>query len=346
MQFVYKLLKLTSLVIGVTLTATTPALAQEQDGTATRPDQTESNEKRLTSTPTSKPASQAGQRGTPGSLDKLAIELLNPITTLRSITTEYLYQPFQGDMPNASDQAAQLFTFTGALPFRVRGNRSFMLRASLPLKYSEPTYRYPGNRRDFTEWRIRQEASAIRRDGDFFYVHGHLYDISFDIAYGGEDDNGYFAMVGIAGALPTSEDLSGARRQFLLGPELAAGKKFGRGIVGGWLSHLTNVANETSNPIHTNHDTNLTDLKLFYAYGIGNGWQIVSNSHITYDWEGEKDNKLLLPLGAGFAKTTRIGSMPVRLVFEAHGYLETPEAFGPDWQLKFSVAAVDMKRSR
>lgn len=276
------------------------------------------------------------------SLQEIAIELLNPINSLQSLTSEFLYQPYRGELPNADRQMLRSMSFTPSFPFHLSNGKNIVLRFTVPINLALPTYTYTGVR-DFTDWRIRQEAGSISFSGDFDDVHAHMYDISYDVAYGGVNDHGLIAMIGIAGVLPTSEDGSGARHLYLLGPEIAVGKKFEGGIVGGWLNHLTNVAATSSD---VDHNANLTELKLFFAYEMGNGWQILSNSNITYDWEGDKDNRLMLPLGGGIAKTTRIGSLPVRFVIEAQKYLETPNAFGPDWGVKFSMAFVDIKRSQ
>ena len=277
------------------------------------------------------------------SLAEIAIELVNPINSLQSLSSEYLYEPHQGELPTADRQTLRSIAFTGSFPFHLSNGKNMVLRTTIPVNLTLPTYRDMGDPRDFTYWRIRQEADTIAPSGNFSSVHAHMYDISYDVAYGGVNDHGLITMVGVAGVLPTSEDGSGGRHLYLLGPEIAVGKKFERGIVGGWLKHLTNVAG-TSPGIEYN--SNLTELKLFFAHGMGSGWQILSNSNITYDWEGAKHNKLLLPLGGGIAKTMRIGSLPVRFVLEAQKYLETPDAFGPDWSLKFSMAFVDIKHSR
>jgi len=277
------------------------------------------------------------------SLQEIAIELVNPISSLQSLTSEFLYQPHQGKLPNADQQTFRSISFTPSIPFHLSNGNNLVLRATIPVNLAQPTYRYAGDASDFTDWRIRQEAGTIGLNGDFYYVHSHMNDISYDLAYGSVNDQGLIAMIGIAGVLPTSEDGSGASHLYLLGPEIAVGQKYEWGIAGGWLSHLTSVASTSPD---VDHNANLTGLKLFFAREIGNGWQILSNPHITYDWEGEKNNKLMLPLGAGIAKTIRIGSLPVRFVVEAQKYLATPSTFGPDWELKFSMAFVDIKRSQ
>ena len=122
--------------------------------------------------------------------------------------------------------------------------------------------------------------------------------------------------------------------QYQLGPEIALGKITDWGLFGGWLKHLTRVSGEDA------WDTNMTSLKIFFAYGLGNGWQLFSNPVIQYDWEGDTDNKLFLPVGGGVSKTTFIGRVPVNFAFEIQKYLASPDSIGPDWLFTFSVTPV------
>jgi hypothetical protein len=64
-----------------------------------------------------------------------------------------------------------------------------------------------------------------------------------------------------------------------LGPEVAFGKIADWGVVGAWVTHLTDVLGDSL------VSTNVTSAKIFFAYGLGNGWQIISNPEISYDWE-------------------------------------------------------------
>jgi len=130
--------------------------------------------------------------------------------------------------------------------------------------------------------------------------------------------------------LPSSQDLSESIDQYQLGPEVALGKVTSWGVYGAWFKHLTRVSGEDA------WDTNMTSLKIFFAYGLGNGWQVFSNPEIEYDWEAESDNKLFLPIGGGISKTTRIGKVPLKLEFEIQKYLVSPDSIGPDWLFTFS----------
>ncbi len=78
----------------------------------------------------------------------------------------------------------------------------------------------------------------------------------------------------------------------------------------------------------------------FYAYGLGNGWQIASSPVITYNWHADSDQALTLPLGIGVAKTTKLSGKPWKFSAQVQYFVEQPDTFGPDWLLKFTVTPV------
>ncbi len=102
-------------------------------------------------------------------------------------------------------------------------------------------------------------------------------------------------------------------------------------IVGVSAKHLTRISGEDA------WDTNMTSLQVFFAYGLGNGWQFISNPLIEYDWEAAGDNKLFLPIGGGVAKTIRIGKMPLKMAVELQYYVISPDSLGPQWLLTFNL---------
>jgi hypothetical protein len=87
-------------------------------------------------------------------------------------------------------------------------------------------------------------------------------------------------------------------------------------------------------------DTNETHMEVFFAYGMGNGWQITSSPVITYDWEADSGNKLLLPIGGGVSKTMMWGRVPVRMGFELQYFLETSSRMGQQWLFTFNLTPV------
>ena len=268
------------------------------------------------------------------SLDEIAKELSNPVTALATINNDFEYRIYQGSLPAADDESAFIYTFRPSIPIPLSNGKNILMRFGIPVNGEQPIYAVGDEQ--VSPFLIRQNASTIPTDGTFDHRHGHshLGDIDFDIAYGGVSANGFISMYGIAGVLPSSQDLSQSIDQYQLGPEIAFGKVTGWGVYGAWLTHLTRVYGEDK------WDTNMTSLKIFFAYGLGNGWQVFSNPVIEYDWEGDTDNQLFLPLGAGVSKTTRFGSIPMKFAFEIQKYVVSPDAIGPDWLFTFSFTPV------
>jgi hypothetical protein len=84
----------------------------------------------------------------------------------------------------------------------------------------------------------------------------------------------------------------------------------------------------------------VTSGQYFYAYGLGNGWQIAASPTFAYNWEADSDQAWTFPVGRGVAKTTKIGSTPVKFQAQVQYFVEQPDAFGPEWLLKFTITPV------
>jgi hypothetical protein len=278
------------------------------------------------------------------SLDEIAIELLNPVTNLVSVATDIEYRSYAGDLPGSNDQSNTVFVIRPSFPIPLKNGKSVLMRASIPIYSGMPVWKvYEDNPLwiqdyDYPDFRLRQSPQITADTGQYDTVHAHLGDIGFDFAYGGENSNGFISMYGISTVLKTSTNLSASRNQMLLGPEVAFGKRTNWGIYGAWLTHLTNVSDGGQGG--DLNDTNETYVEIFFAYGLNNGWQLFSSPKITYDWEADSGNELLLPLGAGISKTTRLGNTPLRLAFEIQKFVVSPDRFGADWLFTFSLTPV------
>lgn len=266
------------------------------------------------------------------SLDEIALELSNPATSLASLNIDIDYRSFQGDLNNAGDQSTMNYLFQPSFPIPLANGKNILMRATIPIWGNQPLYYVDGE--EYPEYRIRQAADTLPQDRKFVDGHDHLADIELNFAYGGVSDAGFISMYGVALVLPTSQDISSSVNQYQLGPEVAFGKVSSWGIYGVTAKHLTRVSGDND------YGTNFSSVEIFFAYGLGNGWQIFSNPVIEYDWEAVEDNKLFVPLGGGVSKTTRLGSMPFKLALEAQYYLASPDSFGPQWLLTFSMTPV------
>lgn len=278
------------------------------------------------------------------SLDEIAKELSNPVTALASIRTDMEYRTYQGDLPAAGDQSNTVFVIKPSLPIPLKNGKNILMRATIPIYVGMPTWQVPFGHPlwiqdfDYPDFRLRQSPQITADTGQFISVHGHVGDIGFDFAYGGVSDNGFISMYGLAIALRTSTNISASRNQTLFGPEIAFGKSSDWGVIGAWVTHLTNISDgDLGGDLY---DTNETYVEVFFAYGLGNGWQIFSEPKLTYDWEADSGNELLLPLSAGISKTLRVGKTPLKMAFEIENFVVSPDRFGPEWMFTFSFTPV------
>ena len=280
------------------------------------------------------------------SLADTGLQLLNPVSNLFSIANKIEYRTFRGELPGSNDRTNSYYKFQPSFPFLLSNGKNIVLRATIGVNFGEPTYQT--DKRQYASWLLRQRADTVARDGNFFNGHGFMDDIGFDVSYGGVNDDGFISMFGLAAVLPYSSDGSIERDQYLLGPEVAFGKFTSWGIIGAKLRHLTDIKSVPGEIAgeEIDYHTNMTSLKAFFAYELGNGWQIISNPRIDYDWEGTKGNKLALPIGGGIAKTTSLGRMPLNFAFEIQTYLATPDIFGPKWLLSLNITPVFSNRKR
>jgi hypothetical protein len=272
------------------------------------------------------------------SVDQIALELSNPVTALRSLAIDIEYREYQGDLPRSDDLSAWRYVFTPSWPFRLSNGNNILLSATIPVNGDQPIW----NRRrldtpygrDFSEWKIRQAPAELLERDNFISGHAHLDDVGVNIGYGGVSENGYIGMIGLASVFQTSTDAESSRRQYLLGPEFAFGKVMGRGLIGARAKHVTDVFSDRP------WNTNETTVKMFFAYGLGNGWQIESNPIIRYDWEAVSGNEWLVPIGVGVSKTTRLGGIPLKMAVEIQKFAVSADRFGPEWLLGFNFTPV------
>ncbi len=263
------------------------------------------------------PAAPSGQGGK--SADEIAKELSNPAGSLASLNFNLQYQTFKGDLPDAGDQDAWSMIFQPTLPFPVGDKgRRMIFRPAVPVLFDQPVF----------------DASK----GKFDNADLALGDITFDLVYAGTEMKtkkaGFLWGLGAAGTLPTATDSDLAGKQWRLGPELFGGVIREWGLVGALVSNQWDLGG------WDDQSYSAMTAQYFYAYGLGKGWQIASSPIITYDWKADSDQALTLPLGVGLAKTTKLGGRPWKFSAQVQYFVEQPDAFGPDWLLKFTITPV------
>lgn len=253
------------------------------------------------------------------SIDAAAKELANPAGTLSSLNFNIQYNEYSGDLPHSDDQDSTSLVFQPVLPFPVGDKgRNILFRPAVPLLFDQPIF--------------------DAKKADFDDLDFNMGDISFDLVYAGTDmkdkHNGFLWGFGIAGTFPTATDDAIAGDQWRVGPEFFGGIVREWGLAGALVSNQFNVGG-------SNDDTYSTlTAQYFYAYGLGNGWQISAAPVLVYDWKADGGDAWTVPIGLGIAKTTKIKGDIWKFRFEVHKYVAQPDIFGPEWLVKFTITPV------
>lgn len=274
--------------------------------------------------------------------DELAREMTNPLAPFTYFDWHFEYRTYQGSIEDAGDQTQFGYIFQGVVPFRQKNGKGWVFRFAIPYYDDQPIYYsdpgYPNEKTGYAEWRMRQEDPTLLGGNYWNPTHGHTDDMTTDMVYGGVSDDGLILQYGMAVIWPITTDTSNGRQQFILGPEVNIGKMTDRGVYGALISHVVDVA-EKKDDFGTG-DASMTTIEAYFSYGLGNGWQLISNPVITYDWEGDSGNKLNIPLGLGVSKTFRWGKTPLSLSAEVQKYVASTDRFATDWMFRMTISPV------
>ena len=251
----------------------------------------------------------------------VAQKLADPNATLGQLSFPLDYTSYTGDLPGADSQSAWKLSFQPSLPYSLSEEMNLFVRPLVPIFFDQPIPEVggqgiPGASPDFS-------SSGVQ-----------LGDIGFDIAVGKSFSNGMLVLGGAVGSLPTATDDAVGLDQYLLGPEIMVAKVGSWGAFGALVTHQWDVAGEDS------FDTNLTAGQYFFTYNLENAWQISMSPTFSYNHEADSGNKFTFPLGFGMSKTMIFGQTPWRFNLQYWHYIEKPDLFGPDFQIRFSVTPV------
>ena len=247
------------------------------------------------------------------SAQDIANELANPNTSLGTMNFNFDYIKFKGNLPGASSQRAKRITFQPSLPYKLSETSSLFIRPAIPII-------------------LKQDVPDS--NGVFDSKGADLGDITFDLSLTKALPNGIVIIGGLVGTLPTATDDALGRDQWLLGPEFAVAVVRKWGVAGILLTHQWDIAGEDD------FSTSITGGQYFYSINLGDGWQINGSPTFSYNHKAGSDNKFTFPLAVGVSKTTIINGRPWKFGMQFWHYIESPDLFGPDNQIRFTVTPV------
>lgn len=253
-----------------------------------------------------------GGLGAPSAAE-IAAALSDPNTTLGTMNVQFDYIASDGDIPGAGGAEAQRMLFQPSLPYPLTERSNLFIRPAVPVIFKQ---------------------DVPKRGGGFKSEGVDLGDISFDASLARTFPGGFVLLGGMAGTLPTATEDSLGLDQWLLGPEAAVAIVRPWGVAGVLVSHQWDVAGEDD------YDTSVTGGQYFYTFNLGGGWQINGSPTFSYNHEAASDNKWTFPLAVGVSRTVILNGRPWKFGVQYWHFVESPDTFGPDYQLRFSVSPV------
>ncbi|MFC3878729.1 hypothetical protein ACFOSV_00995 [Algoriphagus namhaensis] len=262
----------------------------------------------------------------------IAKELANPNTVRGTLNFNFDYMHYQGTLPGAGSQNSFSMSFQPSLPIPINKTTNLFVRPNIPVYFSQPAYGQNG----------------------FENAGVNLGNISADIAVGKTFPSKTVGILGAFGSFRTATDDILKSPYTLLGPEIMVAQIFKWGVLGAMVNHSWNVNKiepSTDDSFSITGDNiwiaseggesaSITAGQYFYTVTLPNAWQIMASPTWSYNHKASEGNKLTFPIGTGATKVTRIGKLPFKINFQYWYYVASPEAFGPQHQIRLTLSPV------
>jgi hypothetical protein len=253
-----------------------------------------------------------------GSLAEVGAKLANPVSDVWALFTEFDLTFSDGDLNTGNAKIGGRMIFQPVLPFPLYGQGEhawkLITRPIVPVLFSEP----------------------VPKGFDEFNNLGGLGDIQLPMLVSPPSGN-WLLGLGPTWLLPSATRNEFGQQQWGVGPAAVIGyhtKDWTAGIfpqytwgIGGW--------NGADKP-----DASYLSLLYFFAYNLPNAWQIGFNPTISYDNNAPSGNKWNVPVGLYVAKTTKMGSTPVKLQLGIEYSVVKQDDFGQVAQIKLNIIPV------
>jgi hypothetical protein len=252
----------------------------------------------------------AGDESNKLSSDDLARELNNPNAPLAKLTIEFSSTTFEGSIPGANNERADMVLFKPVFPFPMGddGTQNLFIRPVLAYAIDQPI--------------------PDMNVGGFKSKSGFA-DLGFDVAIGKSYDSGLILIGGIQGTLPIGADgLTGDQYRF--GPEFIVANINASRILAAFPAHQWDVSGD--GPSYST-----STLELFAMKFLPGAWTVGTQPKMSYDW---KTNQATIPLNLTVRKVVNFGNTPMQLAVGFDYYIEKDDDFGPDYGLIFSITPV------
>lgn len=139
-----------------------------------------------------------------------------------------------------------------------------------------------------------------------------LGDLSYRV-YLTQKEKGFLWGIGPAFVFPTATHSRLGTEKWSVGPTIGFAAERGKWLFGAVFINIWSVAGDSSRS-----SVNAFTATPFVSYRLGNGWFVESSPEILGNWKADRNNRWIVPMGAGFGKVLRVNNSPV--VIRAAGF--------------------------
>ena len=254
----------------------------------------------LTLAPADTSAPGGGGASQEADASDLAKKTQNPVSDLISV-------PFQSNFNfgvGPDDDMQYVLNIQPVIPVKISEDWNLINRTIVPLIY-QPTL-----------------APGV---GDEF----GLGDIQYQGYFSPRNPGKWIWGAGPILTFPTASDDSLGSEEWSAGPGLVALTMPGHWVVGGLINNVWSYGG------WGDQDVNQMLIQPIINYNLPKGWYLTSVPIITANWEASSDDRWTVPVGGGGGKVFTIGKQPINTQLQAFFNVESPDAAGADWQLRF-----------
>jgi hypothetical protein len=139
-------------------------------------------------------------------------------------------------------------------------------------------------------------------------------------------------------SFPTaSQDILGTKK-VSVGPTAVVLKIQGHWLFGTLVNNVFSVAGPSARA-----DVNQMFMQPFVNYNFRHGWYLTSSPEVTADWEKQRAQRWVVPVGGGVGKIVKVGDLPMNIYTQFFSNVERPQGT-TDWSARLQVQLLFPKK--
>jgi hypothetical protein len=139
-------------------------------------------------------------------------------------------------------------------------------------------------------------------------------------------------------SFPTASEAILGTKKLSVGPTAVALTSRGHWLFGMLVNNVFSVAGPSARA-----DVNQMFLEPFVNYNFRHGWYLTTSPEATADWEKQRSQRWLVPVGGGVGKIVKVGDLPMNITTQFFSNVEHPQGT-TNWSARLQVQLLFPKK--